>query len=94
MSYQVITEVDQETDKADKSQDHSLLFGTETAGLCGGDAPADGRDLSEAEQHSAGSARENTEPLRYFLFLVRSLVHREAVRTLGKPLLWQWMGLL
>ncbi|XP_068573896.1 calmin [Cebidichthys violaceus] len=60
----VITKTNQETNRASKSQDLCLLPGEKTGGIRGDDAPADGNDLSEAEQQSSGSARENTEPVR------------------------------
>ncbi|KAL7380451.1 hypothetical protein ABVT39_018163 [Epinephelus coioides] len=60
----VISKTNLETDKASKSQEHCLLPGKKIEGLWGADAPADDRDLSGAEQHISGSARENTEPVR------------------------------
>ncbi|KAM6917794.1 uncharacterized protein clmna [Lycodopsis pacificus] len=60
----VITKTNQETHRASLSQHLCLLPGEKTGGLWGDDAPADGNDLSEAEQQSSGSARQNTEPVR------------------------------
>ncbi|XP_054470575.1 calmin [Anoplopoma fimbria] len=62
--HKVTTDTYQETDRASESQEPCLLPGEKTGGLWGGDVPADGSDLSEAEQQSSGSARENTEPVR------------------------------
>ncbi|KAM9341250.1 uncharacterized protein clmna [Symphorus nematophorus] len=56
---QVITKTNLETDKASESQEPCLVPGEKTGGLWGGDVPADGSDLSEAELQ-----RENTEPVR------------------------------
>lgn len=60
----LITETNQETDKASESHEHCLLPGEKIGGLWGGDVPADGSDLGEAELQSSGSSRENTEPVR------------------------------
>ncbi|XP_038583946.1 interaptin isoform X2 [Micropterus salmoides] len=60
----VITKTNKETDKTSESLEHSLLLGEKIGGLWGGDVSANGPDLSEAEQQSSGSARENTEPVR------------------------------
>ncbi|XP_044022256.1 calmin isoform X2 [Siniperca chuatsi] len=60
----VITKTNQETDKASEFKEHCLLPGEKKGGTWGGNIPADGSDLSEAEQQSVGSARENTEPMR------------------------------
>lgn len=57
----------QETDEVSESQEQCLLPGEKMGALWGGDVPADGSDVSdvsEAEQQSSGSARENTEPVR------------------------------
>lgn len=59
----VITNTNQ-TDKASTSQEQHLMPGEKIGGLWGGDAPADGSDLSEPEPQSSSSAREKTEPMR------------------------------
>ncbi|XP_039641830.1 interaptin [Perca fluviatilis] len=60
----VIIKTNQETDKASKSQEHRLSSGEKIGGFWGADVPGDSSDLSEAEQHSLGSARESTELVR------------------------------
>lgn len=62
--YKVIIKTNQETDKASISQEHCLSSGEKIGGFWGADVPGDSSDLSEAEQHSLGSARENTELVR------------------------------
>lgn len=64
----MVTKANQETDKASESQEHCLLPGEKIGGLWGGDVPADGSDLSEAELQSSGPSRENTEPVRYVFY--------------------------
>ncbi|XP_031177305.1 interaptin isoform X2 [Sander lucioperca] len=63
-NYKVIIKTNQETDKASISQEHCLSSGEKIGGFWGADVPGDSSDLSEAEQHSLGSARENTELVR------------------------------
>lgn len=60
----MITKTKQETDKASDSQEQCLFPEDKIGGLWGADVPADGSDISETEQQSPGSARENTEPVR------------------------------
>ncbi|XP_034053929.1 calmin [Gymnodraco acuticeps] len=57
-------ETNQEAEKESESQEACSLPGEPMGGRRGADVPAGGRDLSEAEQQSSGSARENTEPVR------------------------------
>ncbi|XP_070698369.1 calmin [Pempheris klunzingeri] len=61
---EVISEPNQEADRASGSQERCLLLGERVAGPWGGAAPADGSDLGGAEQQSSSCARENTEPVR------------------------------
>ncbi|XP_020496917.2 calmin [Labrus bergylta] len=57
----LITQTSLDTDKASESQNECVL---KTEGLWGGDVPAVCGHLSEAENQSSDSARENTEPVR------------------------------
>ncbi|XP_033991173.1 calmin [Trematomus bernacchii] len=57
-------ETNQEAEKESESQEACSLPGEPMGGRRGADVPAGGRDLSEAEQQSSGSAREITEPVR------------------------------
>ncbi|KAI4803761.1 hypothetical protein KUCAC02_025410 [Chaenocephalus aceratus] len=56
-------ETNQEAEKESEYQEACSLPGEPMGGRRGADVPAGGRDLSEAEQQSSGSARENTEPV-------------------------------
>ncbi|KAI3368043.1 hypothetical protein L3Q82_026855 [Scortum barcoo] len=64
----MITNTNQETDKASESHDHCLLPGEKIGGLWGGDVPADGGDLSETKLQGSDSSRENTEAMRYVFY--------------------------
>lgn len=61
----VIPKLNQEIDKASEPQEQCLLPEEKMGGLWGGDVPLNGSDHTEAELQSPGSARENTEPVRY-----------------------------
>lgn len=54
----------QKTDAASEPQEQCLLPGEEIGGLLPGDAPANSSNLSQADQQSPVSSRDNTEAVR------------------------------
>uniref|UniRef100_UPI003AAA8216 uncharacterized protein clmna n=1 Tax=Centroberyx gerrardi TaxID=166262 RepID=UPI003AAA8216 len=59
-----ITETHQGIDTPSEPQEQHLLPGEKMVGGRGIDRPAEGSDLSETQEQSQGSARENMEPMR------------------------------
>ncbi|XP_071376696.1 calmin [Centroberyx affinis] len=59
-----ITETHQGIDTPSEPQEQHLLPGEKLVGGRGTDGPAEGSDLSETQDQSPGSARENMEPMR------------------------------